>query len=48
MSKNQKAIGLKWSTYTALESLKEEGQSFDGVIQKLIKRYKEWIATKPN
>jgi predicted CopG family antitoxin len=43
MSKNQVGIGLRRDTYEQLKELKAEGQSFDGVILKLIKNYKATV-----
>jgi len=41
--KNHVGIGIQIHTYDELTKLKEEGQSFDGVIRKLIRVYNETV-----
>ncbi|HEY90581.1 MAG TPA: hypothetical protein G4O07_01985 [Dehalococcoidia bacterium] len=40
-NKKRSSISVKWKTKDALDSLKHAGQSYDGLIQELIKFWKE-------
>jgi len=39
--KNRSSISIKWKTKDALDSLKHAGQSYDGLIQELVKFWNE-------
>jgi len=39
--KKRSSISVKWKTKDALDSLKHAGQSYDGLIQELIKFWEE-------
>lgn len=46
--KNQKAIGIRYGTYLKLYEMKAHGQSFDGVINELIRDALEYRRIKVN